>query len=408
MNTFSLTHLADGTLISNLTALVVRERANTAQLLAHLAEVESRRLYAPAGYPSMHDYCVRALHFSDQAAYKRIRAARMARRFPAIFAAVAEGRLHLSAIVLLSGCVTEATASDLLAAAEHRTTSEIELLLAHRFPRPDLPARVQELSPPASALTLTEQLSPGTVGPANSDQLSSGTVGPPPTVQLSSGTVAPSTQRPRVTPLAPGRFGVQLTIGQRTHDKLQRAKALLSHRVPSGDLEQVIDRALDALIAHLEKQKFAATDRPRQAQRETTSKRCVPAAVRRAVSKRDQGRCTFVSATGKRCDARERLEFDHVREVARGGEATVGNIRLRCRAHNQHTAECTFGVEFMSDKRKQARRLAAERAAAQPRAAAEGLAAAEIVTAREGPRNTLGGGWRSETTQDSGTASPPP
>jgi hypothetical protein len=40
-----------------------------------------------------------------------------------------------------------------------------------------------------------------------------------------------------------------------------------------------------------------------------------------------------------------------VLEVARGGEASVDDIRLRCHAHNQYTAERTFGAEFMRHKR---------------------------------------------------------
>jgi hypothetical protein len=69
------------------------------------------------------------------------------------------------------------------------------------------------------------------------------------------------------------------------------------------------------------------------------------------VSKRDGGRCTFVSETGHRCEARADLEWDHVRPVARGGTSTVENIRLRCRAHNQYAAERVYGVEFMAAKR---------------------------------------------------------
>jgi hypothetical protein len=49
------------------------------------------------------------------------------------------------------------------------------------------------------------------------------------------------------------------------------------------------------------------------------------------------------------------LEFDHVQEVARGGQATVDGLRLRCRTHNQFTAERTFGAEFMARKRAEAR-----------------------------------------------------
>ena len=90
---------------------------------------------------------------------------------------------------------------------------------------------------------------------------------------------------------------------------------------------------------------------------------------------RDQGRCTFVSEGGRRCPARTRLEFDHVEAVARGGRASVAGIRLRCRAHNQYEAECTFGAEFMRQKRETARR----EAEARRRQEAEARAAAEEV-----------------------------
>jgi len=71
----------------------------------------------------------------------------------------------------------------------------------------------------------------------------------------------------------------------------------------------------------------------------------------REVWKRDQGRCAYVSPAGRRCESRWMLEFDHVHEFARGGEATVDNVRLLCRAHNQYLAECTFGAGFMDEKR---------------------------------------------------------
>jgi len=80
--------------------------------------------------------------------------------------------------------------------------------------------------------------------------------------------------------------------------------------------------------------------------------------VRRSVWERDEGRCSFVGTGGRRCDARRFLEFDHVDPVSRGGRATVGGMRLRCRAHNQYEAERAFGVDFMRDKREEARRAA--------------------------------------------------
>jgi 5-methylcytosine-specific restriction endonuclease McrA len=162
--------------------------------------------------------------------------------------------------------------------------------------------------------------------------------------------------RPRVTPLAPERFALQLTISQETHDKLRHAQALLGHALPSGDLAGVLDRALDTLIGELEKQKFAASARTRPSKRcSRENPRQVPAAIRRVVWQRDGGRCTFVSDKGHRCESRTRLEYDHVDPIARGGQTTAGNLRLRCRPHNQFEAERVFGAGFMEHKREEAR-----------------------------------------------------
>ena len=117
MSAYSLSHLTDRDLLQRLARLVAQDRATTAALLAHLAEVDARKLYLPAAYPSMHEYCVHELRLSEEAAFKRIHAARTARRFPALFAAVADGRLHLSAVIMLAPHLTEATADELLAAA---------------------------------------------------------------------------------------------------------------------------------------------------------------------------------------------------------------------------------------------------------------------------------------------------
>jgi hypothetical protein len=151
--------------------------------------------------------------------------------------------------------------------------------------------------------------------------------------------------------LAPQRFALQVTIPESTRAKLRRAQELLGHSLPSGDVAQLLDRALDALIEKLEKRKFGATAKPRVC-KGSANPRYVPANIRRAVHERDGDQCTFVSESGKRCETRTRLEYDHVIEVARGGVPTVDGIRLRCRAHNQYTAEQTFGAEFMRQKRE--------------------------------------------------------
>jgi len=367
MRAFKLTHLSDAALVRRLSELVVRDRVVTAALLAHIAEVDARRLYVPAGYPSMHAYCVDALHLSEGAAYKRIWAARTAREFPALLPALAEGRLHLAAICLLAPHLTPQDADELIAAAEHRRKSEIERFLADRFPLAG-GAKTMRSQDAVTPLPRTQQ-SPGTVDTLLQE------LG----AELSPGTVESAQPGAEAPPTPARKFALYLTIDERTHDKLRRAQALLSHAVPSGDLAQVVDRALDVLIERLEKRKFAATARPRRgANAKTPHARNVPAQVRRAVWERDACRCTFIGDRGQRCPARKLLEFDHIDPVARGGRASVDRMRLRCRAHNQFEAERAFGVEFMRGKREAARARAAAREQAREQAKAQSR---DVVTA---------------------------
>lgn len=65
--------------------------------------------------------------------------------------------------------------------------------------------------------------------------------------------------------------------------------------------------------------------------------RRIPAAERRPVWTRDDGRCAFVGADG-RCSETGFLEFHHVVPFAAGGPGTLDNLQLRCRAHNAYEA----------------------------------------------------------------------
>jgi hypothetical protein len=364
MDAFAVSHFSNQALIQDLKGLVAQDRRTTAVLLTRVAEVDDRRLYRGAGFPSMHAYCVHELHFSEGAAYKHINAARAARRFPALLIALAENRLHLRAILMLAPHLTSGNADELVAAATHKTRAEIELLLARRFPRPDLPERLQAVpAPPVSTLVAAPgrervaELTPEQVAARIPDppDHGHGEALPRPAPQPAPGRVEAPTPRPRMTALAPARFGLQVTIDQETYDLLQHVRALMSHEIPTGEIALVLKGALKLAAGQLEKRRFAATTRPGHA-RPGSSPRHIPAAVKRAVWERDGGRCTFVSDSGQRCPARKLLEFDHGDPVARGGEATLENLRLRCRAHNAYAAERTFGGEFMERKRAEAQR----------------------------------------------------
>jgi 5-methylcytosine-specific restriction endonuclease McrA len=168
---------------------------------------------------------------------------------------------------------------------------------------------------------------------------------------------------------------------------LRYAQELMSHRNPSGDLAEAIDQLLDIAIPALEKRKFGATTPRRGPRRASADPRHIPAHVRNAVWERDGGQCTFVGESGLRCAERRIVEFDHVDPVARGGDATVANLRLRCRVHNQYAAECTFGAGFMDEKREAAR--SAAEAKERARAEAARAKAASEQAAKEAETRAL-------------------
>jgi hypothetical protein len=70
---------------------------------------------------------------------------------------------------------------------------------------------------------------------------------------------------------------------------------------------------------------------------------------------RDGVRCSYVSAEGKRCEQRGLLQLHHEHPFGRGGPATVSNIHVMCRAHNQLLAERDYGRAFMQQRIERAR-----------------------------------------------------
>ena len=357
--------LADHVVLPALASVVAQGCANTAETLAYIAVADERKLYLPAAYPSMYQYCLGELHMSEDAAAKRIQAARVARQFPALFDAVEQGWLHLSGVCLLAPHLTRENAAGLIAAATHKTSSDIKLLLAERFPQLDAPTLVMAIQPACVGGSGVQER---VCESREQHALAHVEVH---ALQPAPGPLAPPVPRAMVTPLARQRFRLEITISQQAHDDLCAVQDLLGHAVPSGDVAEVLARALKCYRHALERRKFAATDRPgRGSRRHAANARTVPAAVRRAVWERDGGQCAFVSDTGHRCEARRHLDFDHGNPVARGGESTTENVRLLCRAHNQHAADVAYGKGFMDEKRSAAQQRLAEAQAQRAEAAA--------------------------------------
>jgi hypothetical protein len=292
----TLAHLSDAELLDSLTEVCFETRRLLGRLLVHLIEVEDRRLELRLACSSLFDLCVRRLHMSESAACRRIHAARLVKRFPCLLDALERGDVHLTGLLLLRDHFTTDNVHELLVAARGKTKRQLEELLAARAPKPDILPTITELP-----------MKPGsTMSPAAS---------PVPNA--------------RIEPLSATRHRIELTVSSEVRDKLERARDLLGHRIPNGNLETVIDRALDVLLAKLENERPGA---------------------RRAVFERDGESCAFTDANGNRCGSRARLEIDHITPRARGGSNDPTNLRLLCRRHNGLRAEQEFGREHIEQQ----------------------------------------------------------
>jgi hypothetical protein len=119
------------------------ERDSTVELLRLLIEVERRGLHLALGHSSLFVYCTRILRMSEQSAYRRITAARAAKRFPRMLDLLADGSLTLSSVGLLVPQLTEETADSLVDAARFKSTRGVERLIATAFPQPDVPMLIR-------------------------------------------------------------------------------------------------------------------------------------------------------------------------------------------------------------------------------------------------------------------------
>jgi len=295
-----IAHLSDDAVLSQLDGFASNSRAALVGLLVHLGEVQERRIHLQLAYRSPNELCMERFGMSEGEAFRRVAAARLARRYPTILDRLQRGEVSLSTVVLLRHYLTPENHRELLDDVARKSTKAVEKYLAARFPRPDAPTAIQE------KLAVIE-------------------------------------------PTSAARFRVQFSASGELVEKIQHAVDLMRHRNPSGDLEVMFERAVDLLIATLERERLGKTARPRKAT-EPGKPGYVTKATARKVVARDGHQCAYVAPDGRRCTATGFLEFDHVDARGKGGGDEAENIRMFCFAHNKHAAEQAYGREHVEMK----------------------------------------------------------
>jgi len=96
----NLNNLSDQNLLERTQNLAAQEREILTLLLHHLREIERRRLSSSLKYPSLLEYAVRELKYSEPQAIRRISAMRLMRDLPQVEEQIQSGELSLTNAVL--------------------------------------------------------------------------------------------------------------------------------------------------------------------------------------------------------------------------------------------------------------------------------------------------------------------
>jgi hypothetical protein len=359
-------------LAARLADLLRRENAAMAEFLLALTNFDRERRWEELGYASLFDFLHRELRVSRGSAFYRSTAARLLQAFPDVAEAFRDGRLCITSVAELAKVLTPENRADVLPRFFHASKREAQAIAAELRPVPAPPrrdvvtpmARTQTATPisiPTPTPTATATAT-ATAGVSCADAV----VQP---VELAIDAIA--RRRPDMTALGPDLCRLHITVSRAFLEKLEAALPALSHARPGPTTEDVLDAALDLVLAARDRRK-GLVKRPRDpspkhvtqpaeavtALQETqaAADSTIPASVRREVWLRDGGCCHWVLDSGGICGSRHRLEFDHIRPRALGGASTADNLRLLCRAHNLVAARRAFGRAWM-DRFTQAREL---------------------------------------------------
>lgn len=373
--------LSDQALLDELDASARRERSALPHFLACLAEVERRRLHVGLGHHNLFEYCVLRLRFSEGAAMQRVCAARAAAKHPEVYARLRDGDLNLSGVARLFPYLNSANAASVLARASGKRQREIEDLIAElasvriaakaeeiETPEPDESdqnefsfARTYSEPPPVAPIPESPSTAPAADVPAldiNEPQApeeplecerpciatqSPATVPEAPATLPTEANLCPATmmrssglsnRRDIIRLDAPGVLKVVFWASPDFRGKLEIIRRLVGRT--DGRIQSILER----VFAAYRNSRAGGPRRSRSGRRTRRITQC----VKDFVWRRDDGRCSFTGPDGVRCTAIKNLEYDHIRPWALGGSSDdPANIRLLCRAHNQHAARKIFG-----------------------------------------------------------------
>ena len=298
----NLTEITDDRLLERIEKLCAEERELLTSILHHLREIERRKLYANLKYPSLFEYAVKHLGYSEDQAYRRISAMKLLRDLPELEEKINSGELQLS-----------------------------HLGMANTFFNKEKQLG-QKIFSKVDKLEVLEKIANTSARDAEKIILS-----------YSSTPILHRPERERV--IADEMIEINFVAKSQLKEKIHKLKGLLAHQSPHLSTADLVEKLCDLGLQKWGKGIYKETDQ--QSITSTNSNNIDPeidelswTAIKKAVWKRDKGQC-------QNCGSSYALEVDHIFPKAKGGDDSLGNLRLLCRSCNQRSAIQHYGLSKM-------------------------------------------------------------
>lgn len=307
----NLKNLSDDHLISKVKYLAKQERELLTEVLHHLAEIGRRRIFSKLKYKSLFEYAVKELGYSDDQAYRRVKAAELLKQLPEIEQKIEAGLLTLASLSVAASAISKSAAQ----CKGLNEARKIVRLVEGKSKRE------------AESILVKEEI-----------------------------IEAQELRSEKVRHIGES-IEIRMTLTKEMVDAIQKLKSLMAHSDPNIStaelLKKLCDEKLNSLVARRQSVKSVNAVKEEdvnqlQGQQVLSSKqtinydRKIKGAIRRVVWSRANGQC-------QNCGSQHALEVDHIFPKAKGGGDEISNLRILCRNCNQRSAIEHFGQLAMDD-----------------------------------------------------------
>ncbi|MCA8960893.1 MAG: HNH endonuclease [Planctomycetes bacterium] len=341
------------------------ETRQTVDVIVHLAEVIRRGLIQEWGFPGVGQYCVEELKVPEATIGLRVQVAYASVRVPELLEALVAGRLNLTTAGRLAPHVNRENVERVIAECEGLSRAAVEEYVAQFKNKPEVSSGIRKAPGGKDAGGLL----PG-----------SEATEPPSDEERSEPPAAPTSRPPEpkssVEPARSERFNFRFSGGRDLKEKLLRLGEVLGVSNPTGNVDKIVEAALEIALDKKDPQRRNERRRERDAKRAEKSpkrtpsppaevittaeatpvpsppakpSRYIPVPVRDEVLARADFQCEY-EHEGRRCSCRTALQVDHVQPYARGGPSDIENLRALCPVHNLWFAQRHYGREFIRAK----------------------------------------------------------